>query len=262
MAKGTYIHGTRETEQSRLAKLNALTNPPFVAFLDCERAARILEVGSGLGLLSRDVCREATSAHVFGIEYSAAQLGRAQPTDRLHFIQADAHAIPFVGESFDIAYCRYVLEHVSKPVDVLRQMHRVLRTGGKAYAQENNILMCVFDPECPAFDSIWKRFAVLQEKLGGDALIGKRLFRYFRQAGFVEIELSYQPEIHHSGSSHFQLWVENLIGNIRSGEEALQNHGLANVPEIEAAVGELTALMERPDASALFYWNRASGIKP
>src|SRR5262249_18201075 len=229
MANGIYIHGTKETEQSRLAKLNALTNPPFVAFLECERAARILEVGSGLGLLSRDVCRKAPAAQVFGVEYSAAQLKRAQGSDHLHFVQADAHSIPFAGSSFDIAYCRYVLEHVAKPVDVLRQMHRVLRTGGKAYVQENNILMCVFDPECPAFDSIWKRFAVLQGKLGGDALIGKRLFRYFQQAGFVEIELGYQPEIHHSGSEHFQLWVENLIGNVRSGEEALQKHGLANV---------------------------------
>jgi ubiquinone/menaquinone biosynthesis C-methylase UbiE len=261
MDKATYIHGTDESEQERLALLNRLTNPPFLDFLNCPRARSILELGSGLGILVHDCARRYTHARVFGIEYSPDQLSRVPSADRVHFTRADAHKLPFVSNTFDVTYCRYVLEHVAHPVDVLREMRRVLKPGGKALAQENNILVSVFDPDCPAYDHVWKQFAVLQQQLGGDALIGKRLFRYFSDAGFEKIELSFQPEIHHSGSPSFGPWVENLIGNIRSGEQALTKHGLVTPAEIEGSIAELRALMDRIDASALFYWNRALGHK-
>lgn len=261
MDKATYIHGTDESEQERLALLNRLTNPPFLDFLNCAGARSILEVGSGLGILVHDCAQRYTGARVFGIEYSADQLSRIPVADRLHFTRADAHNLPFTANSFDVVYCRYVLEHVARPVDVLREMARVLKPGGKALAQENNILVAVFDPDCPTFDHVWKQFAVLQQKMGGDALIGKRLFRYFAGAGLERIELSFQPEIHYSGTPTFRPWVENLIGNVRSGEQALRQHGLATAAEIADCIAELHALMDRNDASALFYWNRALGYK-
>jgi len=262
MEKSTYIHGTDEPEQQRLADLNRLTNPSFVEFLDAVGVQKILEVGSGLGILAQDCARRYSPARVFGVEYSHHQLARVPSSPRLHFACADAHSLPFATGAFDLVYSRYVLEHVTHPVDVLHEMHRVLRPGGKAVAQENNILINVFDPDCPTFDHIWKQFASLQQKLGGDALIGKRLFRYFREAGFERIELSYQPEIHYSGTPGFRPWVVNLIGNIRGGAQALVQLGLAHQAEIDRSIAELTALMDRPDASALFYWNRALGVKP
>jgi hypothetical protein len=41
-------------------------------------------------------------------------------------------------------------------------------------------------------------------------------------AGFQDIELSIAPEIHHAGAPTFRPWVENLIGNVRSGAQELQ----------------------------------------
>lgn len=141
-------------------------------------------------------------------------------------------------------------------------MRRVLRPGGRALAQENNILILAFYPECPQFDSVWRRFALLQSKLGGDASVGKKLFALFLQAGFVEIRLSLQPEIHHAGLETFRPWIENLIGNVESGAAELQNRRLATKGEIEAAIDELRSFAGLAQASAVFYWNRASGLKP
>jgi SAM-dependent methyltransferase len=261
----TYIHGAAPEEQERLAALNRMNNPLFMEFLDLGGARTILEVGCGMGLLTECVARAAPTATVVGIEQLPEQLARAPQgeaaPENLRFIQADAHHLPFGDGSFDIVYCRFVLEHLRDPAAALREMRRVAAPGGRVYAMENNILMCDFDPDCPGFESVWRKFAALQKLLGGDALVGKRLFRLFRSAGFEDVRLSIQPEIHHAGQPGFEPWLRNLIGNVRSGERALMERGLARREEIEAAVGELEALIQRADATALFYWNRAAGVK-
>ena len=258
-----YIHGTAAEEQERLKALNALTNPAFLEFLRPLPGARVLEVGSGLGLLAREVALSSIPALVAGVELSAEQLEQAPPrTSHLTFVQADAHSLPFKADSFDIAYTRYLLEHVYAPQTVLEEMRRVLVQGGSVYLQENNILINAFDPPCPAFDLVWKSFAGLQKELGGDAEIGKKLYRLLHDAGFEEIRLSFAPEIHHAGMSTYRPWIFNLLGNIRSAEVALIERGFAARQQIEYAYEELRRLAENPRGSAYFYWNRAIGRKP
>jgi ubiquinone/menaquinone biosynthesis C-methylase UbiE len=262
MPEASYIHGTDPSEQARLAALNRMTNAPFLDFLNLGPADRVLEVGSGLGLLAAQAAARAPRGRVVGLEHSAAQLAAAPPPPaNLSLVQGDAHALPFPDDSFDVAYCRYVLEHVADPVTVLAEMRRVVRAGGRVLAQENNIEINRFDPPCPAFERVWERFAQLQAMLGGDALIGRRLLRLFRGAGLRQIELSIQPEVHWSTSPGFVPWVTNLIGNVRSGEAALVGRGLASAAQVREAVAELQALMLRDDATAIFYWNRAAGVK-
>jgi ubiquinone/menaquinone biosynthesis C-methylase UbiE len=262
-SKTAYIHGTETTEQARLALLNRLTNEPFIEFLELNETSSVLEVGSGLGILAREVRERLPRGAMCGVEYSTDQLALARnaATAKLYFIQGDAHALPFHDERFDTVYCRYLLEHVADPAQVLTEMRRVLRPGGRALAQENNILILAFYPECPRFDSVWRRFALLQVELGGDASVGKKLFALFLQAGFQEIELSLQPEIHYAGLETFRPWIENLIGNVESGAAELQRRRLATREEIKTAIDELRSFSEREDASAVFYWNRASGVK-
>ena len=257
-----YIHGTDSAEQQRLALLNRLSNPPFLDFLGDVDGLRILDVGSGLGTLASDVARRNPNGFTVGVEYSADQLHAAnQPTSgNLAFSRADAHALPFADGSFDLVYCRYLLEHVQNPLQVLQELRRVLKPGGRAAAQENNILINQFYPDCPAFDSVWARFVELQSRLGGDALIGKKLFALFRQAGFRDIELTIQPEVHWQGSPGFRPWVENLIGNLRSAQSELLHQSLSSDREITTAIAELESLMECDDSSAYFYWNRAVGF--
>jgi len=144
---------------------------------------------------------------------------------------------------------------------VLRDARRVLKPAGKICVQENNILALVLYPDCPRFTAVWHRFVQLQKRLGGDALIGKKLLPLLKAAGFQDVTLSIAPEIHAAGAPTLRSWIENLIGNIRSGAAALQQHQLATAEELTTAIAELRTFMERDDASMFFYWNRASAIK-
>ena len=261
--RGVYIHGTDPEEQDRLRALNRLTNRRFLEFLRAPAGATVLEVGSGLGLLAADVAAHIPGGKVLGLEAAQEQLAQAPAgIPSLWFVAGDAHAMPCRSGVFDVVYCRYVLEHVADPPGVLREIMRVLRPGGEVFIQENNILVSEFDPACPAFDEVWRCFAQLQERLGGDALIGKKLFRLLQGAGFRDIRLTIAPEVHHAGEETFRPWVVNLVGNVRSAERALIAGGLTTAETISLAYGELERLLERPDASAYFYWNRAQATRP
>ena len=49
-------------------------------------------------------------------------------------IVADAHMLPYSDNSVDAIYCEAVLEHLNKPNLAVKEMNRVLRTGGKVIA--------------------------------------------------------------------------------------------------------------------------------
>jgi ubiquinone/menaquinone biosynthesis C-methylase UbiE len=260
VSEPNYIHGTAPDEQDRLAALNRMTNAAFIEFLAPEPTAQVLEVGSGLGLLAARVAARVPGGRVTGLEFSPAQLARApRGVPNLTFIQSDAHALPFPDASFDLVYCRYLLEHVADPLQVLREAWRVLKPGGRVAAQENDISLVRHDPPTPAFDEVWQRFAALQSRLGGDAYVGRRLFRLFRAAGLSEVALSCAPEMYWYGHQGFAPWLENLVGNIRSAEIGLTGAGLCSPSQIAAAIDELGALARNPDGSTFFFWNRATG---
>ncbi len=262
MGDTTYIHGTAPAEQDRLAKLGELTNAAFIQFLELDGARSILDVGSGLGVLDRQLATANPQIEIWGVERSTAQLMQAaSDLPNLRFVQGDAHVLPFDADRFDVVFCRYLLEHVADPTAVLREIRRVLKPGGKVFLQENNILATTFDPDCPTFDAVWRKFAELQAILGGDALVGKKLYRLLLDAGFDEITLSVQPEVHRFGMTTYRPWIENLIHNVRPVEGELVARGLATMKEVSGAIAELAGLIENRAGSAFFYWNRARAAK-
>ena len=261
MSKDIYIHGTEPSEQERLAGLNRLTNATFIGFLGLQPGSRVLEVGSGLGLLAADVANAATDVHVVGVEISAAQISAAPAHKRVTYVQGDAHTLDFPDGAFDLVYARYLLEHVADPQRVVREMRRVTKAGGRVGVCENDVSLIRFDPPCPAFDRAWKTFTDYQATLGGDGLIGRRLFRLFRAAGFTDVELSVQPEIHWYGSPRYVAWVHNVIGNLESARNGMMAAGVISEADLNAGVAELERLKRDTSGSATFVWNRAMAVR-
>jgi ubiquinone/menaquinone biosynthesis C-methylase UbiE len=261
MSGPAYIHGTSTSEQARLTELNRLTNPAFLQFLQVMPGIKVLEVGSGLGILAAEVAAAAAGVQVVGLERSAEQIAAATSHPGVSYVQGDAVSLPFPDASFDLVYARYLLEHVADPGRVVSEMRRVARPGGRVAVMENDISLLRVDPPCMGFNAIWTAFTQYQWQLGGDALIGRRLFRLLKSAGFEQIELSVQPEIHWSGSPGFQAWIANLGGNIESAREGLAKAGLCNADQIARAQRELEQFAKKENASTTFVWNRAMAVR-
>ena len=71
-------------------------------------------------------------------------------------VVGDIHALPIGDEEFDGIICSSVLEHVRNPRQAVREMRRVLRTGGKAYVYVPSIYPYHARPN--AYPDYWRFF--------------------------------------------------------------------------------------------------------
>lgn len=98
---------------------------------------RLLEVGCGIGT---DLVRFAKGgAVVTGVDLSATAIELARRNfahaglaDRADLRVADAEALPFPDNSFDVVYGHGVLQYAADPGAMLRECRRVLKPGGRA----------------------------------------------------------------------------------------------------------------------------------
>ena len=51
--------------------------------------------------------------------------------DNLEVVLSDGHKLPFEDNSFDGCFCNTVLEHVRDPEQIVKEINRVLKPGGK-----------------------------------------------------------------------------------------------------------------------------------
>ena len=103
-------------------------------------------------------------------------------------VKMDVHQIPFDGQSFDAAMCNHVMEHVDDDIKAMREIHRVLKSGGWA------IMQVPFFPPIPevTFQDNSITDPTEREKVYGQddhvRLYGKDYPDRIRKAGFQVVE--------------------------------------------------------------------------
>ena len=105
------------------------------------RARRLLDVGCGEGgnlvnLFATGIEPPALTVGVDLFQEKVAFAAARLPGAR--FLQADAHALPFISGSFDAIICRDVLHHVEQPAEVVAEVARICPAGGRVVFIEPN----------------------------------------------------------------------------------------------------------------------------
>jgi SAM-dependent methyltransferase len=106
----------------------------FVDWAGVTRGDRVVDVGSGSGSVARRVEHFlGDRAEIVGIDYDPEMiaLARTPAPAGIRWVQADAQALPFGGEQFDLVVCHQALQFVPDRHAALNEMHRVLRRAGR-----------------------------------------------------------------------------------------------------------------------------------
>lgn len=91
-------------------------------------SGRVLEIGTGTGYgidIIAPSCDRFTTLDKFSSEATAALPGNVE------FVKATVPPLPFKDESFDYVVSFQVIEHIADDRTFIKEVHRVLRKGGK-----------------------------------------------------------------------------------------------------------------------------------
>jgi ubiquinone/menaquinone biosynthesis C-methylase UbiE len=98
------------------------------------RPVDVLETAAGTGALTRAMASRLPTARIMATDLNQPMLDRAAAmtsgSDRIHWQQADALALPFEDEHFDVVACQFGVMFFPDRVLGYREARRVLSPGG------------------------------------------------------------------------------------------------------------------------------------
>lgn len=272
---GEYVHGTHSSEQERLSLMNEILNARTLAEIRVRPGDQILDVGSGLGQMSIAMATAAgIGGRVLGIERSLEQIARAEAgvqsaglrAQQVEFRRGDALELPLSGAeqgTFDLAFTRFLLEHVPDPLAVVKRMVPAVRPGGRIVLADDDHEILRLHPEPAGFRAVWDAYMEIYLRVGNDPLVGRRLVQLLHEAGAKPTRNTWVWFGACSGDPMFDPTVTNLAGVLRGASERMASHGLIDLQAVHRFCDEsLRAFASRPDASVWFAMALAEGVRP
>lgn len=108
----------------------------------------------------------------------------------VEFRRADIFALPFDEASFDHIFVCFVLEHVARPAEALTALCRLLKPEGTITVIEGDHGSAYFHPDSSAARAAIQCQITLQQKAGGNPLIGRELCPLMVKAGLSAVRVS------------------------------------------------------------------------
>ena len=209
---------------------------------------RCLDLGCGGGDVSFELASLAGSAgSVIGIDMDEVKLALAREVAAergLANVEFRAGNVNDWSEpgGYDFVYCRFLLQHLSQPAELLARMWEAVRPGGAIAVEDTDYEGVFCDPPNDGVDFHKRMYPRLVEQNGGDALIGRKLYRYFLQAGIPD------PSLHVAQGADARGEAKTVILlTLRGVADSLVSAGLASAEEVTAAIEDLAAFTAAPD---------------
>ncbi len=191
-----YVHGYDPRENERLQDQAGTLVEILHADTAYPPGSTVLEAGCGVGAQTVTLAERSPGARFTSVDVSPDSLAEAQRRaehaglTNVEFRVADIFALPFEAESFDHVFVCFVLEHLSRPVEALAILRRLLRPGGTITVIEGDHGSAYFHPESAAADAAIGCLIELQRTAGGNSLIGRQVYPLLTEAGFDGVHVS------------------------------------------------------------------------
>ncbi len=171
-----------------MGRYSAPLAPEFADFAAVVAGQRVLDVGCGPGALTTELVARLGAAAVSAVDPSEPFVEAARkrhPGVDVH--RAAAEQLPFEDDAFDAALAQLVVHFMARPVEGLRELARVTRSGGVVAA-------CVWDHAGGRgpLSLFWEAARRLDPHVEGESQLAGasegHLGQLFREAGLHEIE--------------------------------------------------------------------------
>ena len=212
-----------------------------LSVLSLRPGERVLDIGSGPGLLAYDMAKTVGKAgRLCGLDISESFLdmakNRCAEMPWAEFHAGEATDLPFEDGAFDAAVSTQVYEYVPGIEKALRELHRILRPGGRALIIDtdwDSIVCHTSDPERHA------RILKAWDEHLHDPYLPKTLGPKLRQAGFDVQRRSIIPILNAERHPNtFSYGLISLIASFVPGRQDITKKEAAAWKEDISQLGE------------------------
>jgi SAM-dependent methyltransferase len=269
MAETHYVHGYTAREAARLTDQAMTLSDLLHEGLSYAAGRRVLEAGCGTGAQTVLLARQSPAARIHSIDRSAESVAAAQRRiaeagyDNVEFAVADLFDLPFAPGYFDDLLVSFVLEHLPDPVGALRALLSMVRPGGSVTVIEGDHGSWYCRPQSKNASRAVQRLIGVQASLGGDGLIGRRLYPLLVEAGVASVAVT--PRMVYVDDSRPHL-VEGFskktfIAMVEGVCERALAMGMVDAATWEKGIADIYRATE-PGGTFCYTFFRATGIHP
>ncbi|MGC2175964.1 MAG: methyltransferase domain-containing protein [Acidimicrobiales bacterium] len=254
MATDRYSHGHHESVL-RSHRWRTAENSASFLLGGLARGMTLLDVGCGPGTITADLATRLKEGTVIGIDLSeeVVALAREQHLASsgvdLSFRTGDVYSLDFADATFDVVYAHQVLQHLSRPVEALEEMRRVLKPEGLLAVRDADFGGFTWYPSDPVLSRWMDVYHQLTSRNGAQADAGRHLKAWARAAGYDDVVVSSSNWTFQSVEER-QWWGGLWADRIRQSEFARQclEYGLASERELTEFSDAFLRWSDEPDA--------------
>jgi len=216
---------------------------------------RLLDCGCGPGTITVNLAEIVAPGEVVGIDLEDKQfeIGRAYARERdvsnIRFETGNIYDLPFESNTFDAVFAHAILYHLKTPDQALRELHRVLKTGGVIGIRDLDNGGTIFAPSSQILAKAFELIDWAQEYNGGDSFFGRSQRAILREVGFVNIRASASYDYY--GTAETTRAVGNYLADLflqPHMSRVIIDQQWASQAEIEEINAAFKAWGEHPDA--------------
>jgi SAM-dependent methyltransferase len=157
---------------------------------------KVADVCCGCGDVALLVAKELKPAFVTGVDHSVPAIEYALGIQRefnvrnVDFRLGDATALMMEDEVFDFVMCRLSIQIFSKPEEILRELVRILKPGGRMYLTGEDYDLIVGYPGDGAIRKVYDKAGTYGTRMGMDLYNGKKLYSVLTglRAGGIKLD--------------------------------------------------------------------------
>jgi SAM-dependent methyltransferase len=221
---------------------------------------RVADIGCGIGLVALWIAEQVGgNGWVSAVDVSSEQLQVAKSNaamaglKNISFHQGSAYETGLPRASFDLVCSRFLMCHLQRPLEALKEMGALLKKGGVLTCEDCDDSSIVTEPPTRAYTRLVEISRAVDAKRGVDSEIGLKLHRLFREAGFRSPHVSLKQVAILRGPAK-QFWELTL----REAAAAIIDAGAASEEQLDAICAEMQAIAH--DETTLLVMPRVSQV--
>jgi SAM-dependent methyltransferase len=158
---------------------------------------RVADICCGCGDVALLIARDLKPSVVLGIDHSlpaieyATRLAKEFKVRNADFRLGDATALMLEDEQFDFVLCRLSIQIFSRPELILKELHRILKPGGRLYLIGEDYDLIVGYPNDRDIRTVYDAAGKYGQAIGMDLYNGKKLYSILSGLRLGNIRLDY-----------------------------------------------------------------------